>query len=393
MRFATVADGVGAVDARRARGEHDVLLDLEDKPLLIRAAIPEVGALMRELEGVWRVPYDAALIVTGGFIEAPLRAPAMPRRLWGELCLAPHRMQAAWRAALPLVFSPDAAPETVPTRSAFGWYSDAKELRSQLPVEARVLDPDGDFYAVEAVPALAADADGAVRRERAALLAEWPLWLDALEFKRGSAFTPDGSLDVVVLLEHLLAPRFLFIQRTRGSNFSALLGAIEAAAADASLAPASRGKMRAPALASSVAAFIREIYPDPVFAAFHESSEAREAQLQFLCELAAVERGSGSIDVFLNASHTTCRTPDGALLGLGAALGRARCVSTLFTGKQTRLLGGPSKAPPYLYSYLTKSVQSLAQSLCLSEQSNIMGRKYVMYFHKPVAARRPAQTH
>ena len=108
MRFATVAEGVGAIDARRTRGEHDVLLDFEDKPLLIRAAIPEVGAVMRELDGVWRVPYDAALFVAAGFVEAPLRAPAMPKRLWGELCLAPHRLQAAWRAALPLVFAPDA---------------------------------------------------------------------------------------------------------------------------------------------------------------------------------------------------------------------------------------------------------------------------------------------
>ena len=111
---------------------------------------------------------------------------------------------------MPLVFAPDATPGTVPTRSAFGWYADAKELRSQLPDEARVVDLDSDFYSLEAVTALAADADSATRRERAELLAEWPLWLDALEYKRGSAFAPDGSLDVIVLLEHLLAPRFLF---------------------------------------------------------------------------------------------------------------------------------------------------------------------------------------
>ena len=80
------------MDARRTRGEHEVLLEVDDMPLLIKAAIPEIGAMMREVEGDWRVPYDALLLVVGGFLEAPLRVPALPKRLWGELVLASHRL-------------------------------------------------------------------------------------------------------------------------------------------------------------------------------------------------------------------------------------------------------------------------------------------------------------
>ena len=82
MRFAPVRAGTGAVDARRMRGLHDVVLDLEDEPLLIQAAIPEVGAVMRRhVDGFWHMPYDAALLVAGGFVEAPTRAPA-GHKLW-----------------------------------------------------------------------------------------------------------------------------------------------------------------------------------------------------------------------------------------------------------------------------------------------------------------------
>ena len=293
MRFAPVPAGTGAVDARRMRGLHDVVLDLEDEPLLIQAAIPEVGAVMRRhVDGFWHMPYDAALLVAGGFVEAPTRAPAA-HKLWVECMLAPHRLQLAWRAALPLVFEAGVAPADVQARSAFGWYADAKELRPRLPEDARVWDPDADFYSLEGVPALATSAVEAVVLEREALLNEWPAWLRGLECKRGSAVSMDGSLDALVFLEYVCAPRCLFSQRGLDSNFTALLAAIEAAAADASLAPASRRKMRAPALAASAATFIRDIFPDPVFAAYLESAEAREAQLQFLCEVAAIEAGHG----------------------------------------------------------------------------------------------------
>ena len=62
-------------------------------------------------------------------------------------------------------------------RSAFAWWDEAKQLRSQLTPSARQWDPAVDFYAVEPLAPPPADAERTVKAAYAASIALLPKWL------------------------------------------------------------------------------------------------------------------------------------------------------------------------------------------------------------------------
>ena len=169
VAFASVPDGTAADAARALRGLHAVVLREEDRPELLRAAVPELGALFVERDGGVQVPYEVAFMLFGGLLEVPA-APTgaggtAPK--WESALLAPHRMQAAWAAACPLHFGEAPLVEAVESVPPFWWWRMMQAVRARLPTSVRVLDLDADLYAVEP-DAAPPDAWGGRTRRRIA---------------------------------------------------------------------------------------------------------------------------------------------------------------------------------------------------------------------------------
>ena len=230
--------------------------------------------------------------------------------------LAPHRLELAWRAALPLLWDVSAGLSSVEERTLFEWYEECKGLRSRLEVTARQWDPAADFYRVEPLPAMASDADAAARKERADLLAALPKWLPHLFWARGSLAYADGSWDAALLLEYLVAPRVLAINRGPDSDFVSLLGTLESGADGSSQSRTTRAKLRPKALAAGLVTFCRSLFPQSVIATFHAAAPEREGQLQSWFELAAAVRKGSPLEIFVDAHADTILKVCGSLRAL-----------------------------------------------------------------------------